>query len=178
MLLYNWLYLLLRRTQTCSVCPDSPRKKLFKEQAKTKAAVRDEFDREARQHGRGNAPDSISAHPGGLSRPFAAFQHFLKGMHSSSTVSVGHRDIDWHRPYGCCMLLSYFWHTHTRTYILLPILEVCLKKQSATLRVEQLWADGGLKKFHYRRSCLSPMRDPRRNSSLHPYYYTETELIL
>lgn len=34
-------------------------KKLFKEQAKTKAAVRDEFDREARQHGRGNAPDSM-----------------------------------------------------------------------------------------------------------------------
>lgn len=34
-------------------------KKLFKEQAKTKAAVRDEFDREARQHGRTNPADSM-----------------------------------------------------------------------------------------------------------------------
>jgi len=37
------------------------RKKQFKEQAKTKAAVRDEVEREARQHGRGSGPDSILA---------------------------------------------------------------------------------------------------------------------
>ena len=40
-----------------------PRRKLFKEQAKTKAAVRDEFDQAqmAQQNGRRKGPDSLSA---------------------------------------------------------------------------------------------------------------------
>ena len=49
---------LLEVAEFGSACGLMPRKKLFKEQAKTKAAVRDEFDRDARHHGRGTGPDS------------------------------------------------------------------------------------------------------------------------